>query len=71
MEVLPLIMDAMREWLEACISLFAADVFLFLVLSASHVPGAADKSRNMYSYLGYIYFLHTLFLYFVIIFNVS
>jgi hypothetical protein len=37
MEAFPLIMDALRERLEACISLFAADVFLFLVLSASRI----------------------------------
>jgi hypothetical protein len=47
-EAFALIIDAMREWLEACISLFAADVSLFLVLSASHVPDPSDKSRNMY-----------------------
>jgi hypothetical protein len=71
MEAFALIMDAMRECLEACISLFAADVFLFLVLSPSQIPDASDKSKNLYSYLGYMYFLQILFLSFVISFNVN
>lgn len=72
MEALPLIMDAMREWLAAWISLFAADVFLFLVFSASHVSDKSDKSRNLYSYCGHISYLQILFhLSFVVIFNVS